>query len=194
MKKHGFAFYLLSAVAVLALTAASMAVGALAFPREIIVEVPKEVPVKVEVPVEQEAIVMEEIGLTLILPDSWKGRYVVEYHEDGTYTLYNKCVYDRDQIEHKDGSVSHGGVLFWFNKLNEAYTPQETDEFVPVPYRYLFVTTDATYLLYYASDVQYDLKDPEQEEDYLSMFHQISEIQVVLDNAFAQSQGGGGGL
>ena len=57
----------LAAAAVLALMAASFTVGALAFSRE--------------VPVEQETIELPGIGLTLILPDSWKGRYEVEKDE-----------------------------------------------------------------------------------------------------------------
>ena len=51
----------------------SGAVGAIAFSSETIVEVPAE----------QETIELEAIGLTLILPDSWEGKYGVEMDADG---------------------------------------------------------------------------------------------------------------
>ena len=62
--------------AVIALMAASFTTGALAFSRETVVEVPAE----------RETLVLEELGLTLILPDSWKGLYeLVEW--EGQYVV-----------------------------------------------------------------------------------------------------------
>lgn len=58
----------LTAAATFVLMACSFSVGAFAFARETVVEVP----------VEQETIKLEEINLTLILPDDWKGKYSVE--------------------------------------------------------------------------------------------------------------------
>lgn len=51
----------------------SFCVGAFAFARETVVEVP----------IEQETLTIEELGLTLILPDSWKGRYALMQDELG---------------------------------------------------------------------------------------------------------------
>ena len=65
--------------AVVALMVCSGAVGAIAFHRETVVEVPAN----------QETIELEAIGLTLILPDSWKGKYTVEMDADGE----GCCVY-----------------------------------------------------------------------------------------------------
>ena len=76
----GFRWFL-AAAAVLALMAASFTVGALAFSRE--------------VPVEQETIELPGIGLTLILPDSWKGRYEVEKDERESWCR----VYARSVLE-----------------------------------------------------------------------------------------------
>ena len=62
--------------AVIALMAVSFTTGALAFSRETVVEVPAE----------RETLVLEELGLTLILPDSWKGQYqLVEW--EGQYVV-----------------------------------------------------------------------------------------------------------
>ena len=66
--------------AVIALMVCSFTVGAVAFAKEIVVEVP----------VEQETIELKEIGLTLILPDNWKDKYALEYDADfKEYYIYN---------------------------------------------------------------------------------------------------------
>ena len=117
---------LLAVAAVLALMAASMTVGALAFGRETIVEVP----------VEQETIVMEDIGLTLILPDDWKDRYVIEDTGNDEWIIYNKYVYETTQ----DDEWGPAGILFWFVKLDEVKSPAQAEADSPVPCRYLLST------------------------------------------------------
>ena len=166
---------LLAAAAVLALMAASMTVGALAFGKETVVEVP----------VERETIVMEDIGLTLVLPDEWKDRYVVEYFDDDTCNVYVRSIYDTDVME-LDGELVHGGLLFYLYQLDGVLTPQEAEDIIPMPGQFVLATADATYMLCYASDVQYDPTDPVETEEYASMYRQISEIQVVVNDAFAQ--------
>lgn len=193
VKTHAFRLTrLLAAVAVIALMIASMAVGALAFSQDTIVEIPVEVEVPVEVPVEQETIVMEELGLTLVLPDSWKDKYVVEYYDGGEFKVYSKYVYDNSQVE-SGGRTRHGGTLFWFC-IGEPMTAQELDERSPVPCRYLFTTIDSTYFLMYVSDVQYDPEDSIQTEEYLALFHTMQDIRVIVDGITPQAQGGSSGL
>ena len=51
--------------AILVLMVCSFGVGAVSFAKETIVEIP----------IEQEMITLDEIGLTVILPDEWKGKY-----------------------------------------------------------------------------------------------------------------------
>ena len=48
--------------------------------------------------------------------------------------------------------------------------------------RYIMTTKEGTYLLYNASDVQWDPSDPEQEEEYLRMSGEVSQIRFVVDN------------
>ncbi|MBO7668806.1 MAG: hypothetical protein J6T26_10125, partial [Firmicutes bacterium] len=79
-----------AAAAVVALMGASFSLGALAFAKETVVEV--EVPVEVKVPVDQETVELKDIGITLILPDDWNGRYGVE--QTGRSNHY--CVYATD--------------------------------------------------------------------------------------------------
>lgn len=200
MKKHGFKFYLLWTLAVLALMAASMAAGALLFSRETIVEVPKEVPVKVEVPVEQETITMEEIGLTLILPDSWKGRYEVvkdifEPYQSPMWEVCVKSVYDAQVVADEFGTIYRGTLFYVFQYADCAMTVEEFEqEGIAGIGRYLFATQDATYAIMYASDVQFDYTDPEAQAEYTSMAAEMKGILFVLDNAFDQGQTSSSGL
>ena len=89
--------------AVIALMVCSIGVGAVAFAKETIVEVPAE----------QEKIVLDKIGLTIILPDEWKGKYGVERNEDGT----GCAVYVKD-IHDGNGEWAGLGYLFWIGQAS----------------------------------------------------------------------------
>lgn len=162
---------LFSAIAaVVALIVCSGAVGALAFSKKTIVEVPAE----------QETITLEKIGFTLILPNEWKGKYGVEMNEDGTgCAVYVKSV-------HESGGEWAGlGYLFWIGKAasdKQPLTPEELYEWSPTPCVYLFSTADTTYILEKHSDVQYDPYNPEQKELYMAMSRKIQEISFQIDN------------
>jgi hypothetical protein len=133
--------------------------------------------------VEQETVTLEEIDLTLILPDSWKDQYSIE--KDGqNYIFYHTQT--RESIG-EEGEPFGGGVLFYIVCYEGAMTP---DQFVEngldfVPYSYLFSTKDNTYVLCHASDVQWNLDDPEQADAYQQMAAQVENIQFVVDNALA---------
>ena len=107
-----------------------------------------------EVPVEQETIELKEIGLTLILPDTWKGKYALEYDADfKEYHVYNPAI--------RKAMVEAGGE--WsFAKCE-----------------YITTTQNGTYLLYYASDEQFT---PETMDEYRQMESEISDIQFVVGN------------
>ena len=151
---------LLAVSVMLVLMAASFTVGALAFSRE--------------VPAEQETIELPGIGLTLILPDSWKGRYGVEMNEDGSVCgVYVKMVHEADEAV---------GYLFRVGKAyDEPLTPAELEERSPVPCRYLFSTAEGTYSMDFASDVQYDPSDPEQTQEYLQLWKEKEQIRFLVD-------------
>lgn len=155
--------------AVVALMVCSFAVGAFAFSTETVVEVP----------VAQETITLDALGLTLILPDDWKDQYGVELDEDGMgANVYVKSIHDGA------GDWAGGGYLFYIRKAyNEVMTPEELEEISPVAFRYLFARADGTYLLIYASDVQYDPADAAQTALYTAMARQIADIRVVVDYA-----------
>lgn len=192
VKTHAFRLTrLLAAVAVIALMIASMAVGALAFSQDTIVEIPVEVEVPVEVPVEQETIVMEELGLTLVLPDSWKGRYEViedtfEPYHSPMWEICVKYVYDAQVPADESGEVLYRGTLFYvFQCADYAMTAEEFEtEGIAGISRYLLATKDATYAIMYATDVQFDCTDAYAQEEYNSMASEMKDIGVMLDGVF----------
>lgn len=163
---------LLAAAASLVLMVFGFSVGAIAFAQEIIVEVP----------VEQEILELEGVNLTLILPDSWKGQYSIE-KKGNNFIVYNPQI--REAVS--DGTdIFDGGVLFTIVCYEESMTEEQFIEngLDFTAYRYLFATSDKTYILHYASDVQYDPSDKEQESAYQKMMSEIEDIQIVVNNLF----------
>ena len=156
--------HLMAAAVVLALMVASFTVGALAFSREGAIE--------------QETIELPGIGLTLILPDSWRGRYGVEMNEDGSvYGVYVKMVHEADEAV---------GYLFWVGQAyDEPMTPAELEERSAIPCRYLFSTANATYSINYASDVEYDPEDPEETQEYLQLWREKEQIRFLVDGVLS---------
>lgn len=163
----------LTLAAVVALMACSFTVGAMAFSTETVVEVP----------VEQESMTLDELGLTLIFPDSWKDQYTLEKTTQFEYNLFINSI--REKTEASWGVP--GGMLFCILEIDEVLTPEQVaeSEWNFAANRYLFATKDSTYLLYYASDVQYDVNDPEQEALYRQMESEIKDIRIVVDNVLA---------
>lgn len=175
--------------AVVALVAVSVTVGALAFSTETIVEVP--------VPVEQETIVLEDIGITLILPDSWKDKYVAVMDDDFyRCRVYVKSVYDYCMAHdgYYDENGPYMGSLFSVTRrYNEPMTPEEFYSRIPTPAIYLMSTEEGTYCLGRPSDVQTfgygdcieGLLTVEEAdayyEDWTTMNEEIKDIQVVLN-------------
>ncbi len=182
---------LASLAAVIALMAASFTTGALAFSRETVVEVPAE----------QETLELSELGLTLILPDSWKGRYeLVEW--EGQYVVV--CPEVREAAlakaraewagdgmewpEELDQNPFSGGMLFYIFGIPEALTAEQLEDsdwgafanFTET--RYLLATPERTYLLCHASDVQFT---EETRALYEELEGSVRDIRVVLDRPLA---------
>lgn len=164
--------------AALAIMAGCLAVGAMAFSSETIIEKP--------VPVEQEKIVMDKMGITLILPDSWKDRYIVKTDDTNCYVMCRSAS-ESWYGEDCDDELEIGpnfGYLFCVNKVTS--TPMMPDEFyawIPWPSIYLFATESGTYCISMASDVEYPIDDQEVASDYQEMYSQIQSIKVILDDA-----------
>lgn len=159
--------------AVVTLMVCSFTVGAMAFSKETVVEVP----------VGQESVTLDKLGLTLIFPDSWKGQYTIEEVTPYEYHLFINSIREKTGAS---WSVP-GGMLFYIMEIDEVLTPEQVgeSEWNFAHNQYLFATQDSTYLLYYASDIEYDWNDPEQETLYRKMESEIREIRIVVDNALA---------
>lgn len=183
---------LVSLAAVVALMAVSFTTGALAFSRETVVEVP----------VEQETLELAELGLTLILPDSWKGRYELMEWEDQYVVVcpeIRKAVLTQSREEWGAGGMEwpeeldrnpfSGGMLFYIFGIPEALTPEQLEdsdwgEFVNITAtRYLLATADRTYVLFYASDVQFT---QETQELYRELESGVKDIRVVVDHPLSE--------
>lgn len=134
-----------------------------------------------EVPVEQETIELKEIGLTLILPDNWKDKYALEYDADfKEYYIYNPDI--REAMGGNSETLLSGGMLFYLKLWDEQLTKEQVDaggEWSYAKCEYVMTTQNGTYLLYYASDVQFT---PETMEEYRQMESEISNIQFVVGN------------
>ena len=166
---------LLATAAALVLMFSSFSVGAIAFARE--------------VPVEQENVVLEEIGLTLILPDSWKGKYEVieDVFVPNNSTMWEFCVksvYDAQTPTDESGQVLYRGTLFYiFQYTNYSMSAEEFEQSgIAGIGRYLFATENATYVILYTTDLQFDPENPVQLDEWNAMEQTEKEIRFVVDN------------
>lgn len=155
------------AAAVFILMAFSFSAGALVFARETVIKVP----------VKQETVTLGEIGLTLVLPDTWKGKYAIEKKENN-YIFYNKKT--------RESANGYEGILFYIVCYDGAMTPEQLIEkgYVAVPYQYLFSTSNKTYVLCNITDVQWDPDNQEQAALHEQMGIEIGKIKFIVDNAF----------
>lgn len=162
---------LCAAAAVLALMISSFSLGATVFAREI--------------PAEQETLELEGVELTLILPDSWAGLYSVERYNSSNYVVYNTRI--REAVS-EGIDMFDGGVLFYIVCYDEAMTEEQFVEngLDFTDYRYILATRDKTYILHYASDVQYNPEDEEQVSIYNKMDSEIKDIQFIVSDVFAE--------
>ena len=166
---------LLATAAALVLMFSSFSVGAIAFARE--------------VPVEQENVVLEEIGLTLILPDSWKGKYEVieDVFVPNNSTMWEFCVksvYDAQTPTGESGQVLYRGTLFYiFQYTNYSMSAEEFEQSgIAGIGRYLFATENATYVILYTTDLQFDPENSVQLDEWNAMEQTEKEIRFVVDN------------
>lgn len=166
---------LLATAAALVLMFSSFSVGAIAFARE--------------VPVEQENVVLDEIGLTLILPDSWKGKYEVieDVFVPNNSTMWEFCVksvYDAQTPTDESGEVLYRGTLFYiFQYTNYSMSAEEFEQSgIAGIGRYLFATENATYVIMYTTDLQFDPENSVQMDEFNAMVQSEKEIRFVVDN------------
>ena len=164
-------------VAVVALMVASFAVGAFAATR---IESQKTRPA-------EERVDLDGLDVTIILPDDWADKYGMEVHKDegfGTGNYYSFYVKD---IHDSKGDYAGAGYLFHVGKYaEEPMTPKEVEDTSMVPTKFLFATENATYAIFYTSDVQYNPMDPEMTDLYMSLFNELDQIGFILPSLISE--------
>ena len=158
---------IVSIAAVLVLIVASFATGAIAMAKETIVYIDSE-PKIVYVEKEQEIIVVGSSGISLILPDSWNGKYGYEIDGDAV------AVYHLATHESPD---PYSGYLFWVTRVDGMYP---MDYVFPEPGFTIAVMDDCTYRFIRASDVQVDWSIPELRDGYIELENDVMNIEIAM--------------
>ena len=131
-------------------------------------------------------LTLEEIGLTLILPEEWRDNYTLEVGEieDGyLYTIYDRRIYE------SEGEWQELGALFYIGSYGNV--PMSEQEVMDadifdgaIPYQYLCSTRNTNYIMVPVTDVQYDPDDEEMAANYDTLAQGIRDIRFVLDNVW----------
>lgn len=155
--------------AVIVLMACSGAVGALAFSRETVTEVPAQ----------QETVELAGIGVTVLLPDSWAGKYEVV---QDSFLPYNSAMWEFcAKSVYEDGTFYRGSLFTVFQYADYSMSAEEfAQSGLAGIGQYLFATEDATYAVMYAGDVQYDPDNAAQQETWYALSQTVKEVRFVI--------------
>ena len=155
--------------AVIVLMACSGAVGALAFSRETVTEVPAQ----------QETVELAGIGVTVLLPDSWVGKYEVV---QDSFLPYNSAMWEFcAKSVYEDGTSYRGSLFTVFQYADYSMSAEEfAQSGLAGIGQYLFATEDATYAVMYAGDVQYDPDNAAQQETWYALSQTVQEVRFVI--------------
>ena len=155
--------------AVIVLMACSGAVGALAFSRETVTEVPAQ----------QETVELAGIGVTVLLPDSWVGKYEVV---QDSFLPYNSAMWEFcAKSVYEDGTFYRGSLFTVFQYADYSMSAEEFAQGGLAGIgQYLFATEDATYAVMYAGDVQYDPDNAAQQETWYALSQTVKEVRFVI--------------
>ena len=155
--------------AVIVLMACSGAVGALAFSRETVTEVPAQ----------QETVELAGIGVTVLLPDSWVGKYEVV---QDSFLPYNSAMWEFcAKSVYEDGTFYRGSLFTVFQYADYSMSAEEfAQSGLAGIGQYLFATEDATYAVMYAGDVQYDPDNAAQQETWYALSQTEKEVRFVI--------------
>ena len=155
--------------AVIVLMACSGAVGALAFSRETVTEVPAQ----------QETVELAGIGVTVLLPDSWAGKYEVV---QDSFLPYNSAMWEFcAKSVYEDGTFYRGSLFTVFQYADYSMSAEEfAQSGLAGIGQYLFATEDATYAVMYAGDVQYDPDNAAQQETWYALSQTVQDVRFVI--------------
>ena len=116
----------------------------------------------------QEIIIVGDSGISLILPNEWKGKYGYELNGNDVtvYHLATRKTFD------------DGGVLFKVVCLDGRYSMNYV---YPEPGFTIAITETNTYRFVYPSDIQVDINVPASQTDYEALSVTIQNIDVVMN-------------
>ena len=116
-----------------------------------------------------ETIPIPETGLTVVLPESWRGKCGYEL-QDGSLGVYLRAARTGEGLD-------DAGYLFTVECRQGSCDPAA--DFAARQY-VIASTPKETYFLILPSDVQYDPNNAAVAREYLNMSQQIGEVQVLL--------------
>ena len=116
-----------------------------------------------------ETIPIPETGLTVVLPESWRGKCGYEL-QDGSLGVYLRAARTGEGLD-------EAGYLFTVGCHEGSCDPAA--DFAARQY-VIASTPKETYFLILPSDVQYDPNNAAVAREYLNMSQQIGEVQVLL--------------
>jgi len=148
----------ISVAVVVALMASSFMIGAFASTAE---------PEIIHVEKEQEIIEVGDSGISLILPDSWKGKYEYSYEPNLRFNAFVEVYHP-----------ATNALLFWIERVEGQYTMD-----IPFPERgfTIAITDDYTYVFGKVWwNVMDDIDDPIAWAEYEEMRTEIGTIEIVL--------------
>lgn len=116
-----------------------------------------------------ETIPIPETGLTVVLPESWRGKCGYEL-QDGTLGVYLRAARTGEGLD-------EAGYLFTVECHEGSCDP--ASDFAARQY-VIASTPKETYFLILPSDVQYDPNDAAVAREYQKLSQQIGDVQVLL--------------
>ena len=118
------------------------------------------------------------LGYTLEMPLSFRNTVGIRQYEDGSVHF--------NMLDEADSSSAHDICIMTLEAqptaaLKQSYGENWTENYA-MPVKQLAEQDGLTYFLIYASDVQYDPGDTAVAREYLELYQQIGEVQVLLSD------------
>lgn len=108
-----------------------------------------------------------KLGFCVEFPSAWKGKYTVDTNPRSSSSVVVETEW--------------GGILCYiFRKTSNEWVESGKGESIPVEYRVLGENSDYVYLLYFASDVNYDPENEEQVNTYNEMRNDLYNIKFEI--------------
>ncbi len=109
----------------------------------------------------------QDLGFRLLFPADWKDAYQIEINPGSSFGVLI--------------ATSWGGTLATLLRTDAGeWDTDVAQNMIPVAYHVLHEGDDYVYVLYFASDVNYDLNDPEQTRNYKDMRQDLYHVGFEL--------------